>query len=81
MSQETRKYGLFEKQGKQWVRLYPDLAFKKTTAVKMFQSALLAPCYRSVRCSVDKLDGSACNIVVYKKRLMIDPFHHLYENI
>lgn len=43
MAKETRLYGLFElnAEGK-WVRLYPTLSLKKSHAVKVFQSALLA---------------------------------------
>ena len=40
---ETRKYGLFEKQNGRWVRIFPALSFKKSSAVVVFQSQLLAP--------------------------------------
>lgn len=40
---ESRRYGLFEKQDTKWVRLFPTLAFTKTTAVRLFQDQLLAP--------------------------------------
>ena len=38
----VRLYGLFEMQNGRWVRLYPSLAYPKATAVRLFQSALLA---------------------------------------
>lgn len=37
-----RMYGLFEKQDGKWVRLYPDMAYPKETAVRLFQNHLLA---------------------------------------
>ncbi len=37
----TRYYGLFEKHDGKWVRLYPSLAYKKSYAVRYFQTALL----------------------------------------
>lgn len=36
-----RLYGLFERQGGKWVRLYPTRAYTKAQAVRVFQSALL----------------------------------------
>ena len=38
---KPRMYGLFEKRGKRWVRLYPALYARKSEAVRLFQSALL----------------------------------------
>jgi len=38
---EKRMYGLFEKQGGKWVRVYPDTAYPKQTAVRIFQNKLL----------------------------------------
>lgn len=38
---ETRKYGLFEKVDGKWVRLHPNLSFTKSTAVWIFQNALI----------------------------------------
>jgi hypothetical protein len=38
---EKRYYGLFEKQAGRWVRLFPELAYRKPTAVRMFQTQLL----------------------------------------
>lgn len=38
---ETRKYSLFEKREGKWVRI-SELAYKKSTAIRVFQSALLA---------------------------------------
>ena len=38
-----RPYGLFEKQGDSWVRLYPNLSYLKPNAIKIFQDSLLAP--------------------------------------
>lgn len=37
----VRKYSLFHKEGKRWVRQSP-LAFSKETAIRVFQDALLA---------------------------------------
>jgi hypothetical protein len=39
---QSRLYGLFEKQNDKWVRLYPDMAYTKSSAVRVFQNALLA---------------------------------------
>jgi len=38
---EKRMYGLFEKQEGKWVRVYPDMAYTKQTAVRIFQNKLL----------------------------------------
>ena len=38
---EKRYYGLFERREGKWVRMYPDRAYHKQTAVRLFQSALL----------------------------------------
>lgn len=38
---QTRKYGLFFKVGKRWIRLYPKLSYTKETAIRMFQTRLL----------------------------------------
>lgn len=38
---QTRLYSLFEKQDGKWVRI-SELAFKKSSAVRVFQGALLA---------------------------------------
>lgn len=37
-----RMYGLYEKVGSRWQRLYPNLAYPKRQAVRVFQDALLA---------------------------------------
>ncbi len=42
MPNEPRQYGLFEKVDGKWIRLRPTLAFKKATAVRIFQNDLLA---------------------------------------
>ena len=39
---KPRMYGLFERQDGKWVRLYPEMAYRKDVAVKLFQNALLA---------------------------------------
>ena len=36
-----RDYGLFHKVGKRWVRLFPKRAYKKDTAIRVFQGLLL----------------------------------------
>jgi hypothetical protein len=41
-----RKYGLFHKVGKRWIRLYPRLAFGKATAIRVFQNRLLDLTFR-----------------------------------
>lgn len=38
---EKRNYGLFEKENGKWKRLFPNLAFRKTYAIQVFQNALL----------------------------------------
>jgi len=38
---EKRMYGLFEKQAGKWVRVYPELAYPKRVAVRIFQNRLL----------------------------------------
>lgn len=38
---EKRMYGLFEKQDGKWVRVYPELAYPKQVAVRIFQNKLL----------------------------------------
>jgi len=43
MEKEKRQYGLFEKQDGKWVRLHENLSFHKSVAIRIFQSALLAP--------------------------------------
>lgn len=41
---KARLYGLFEKQADgSWKRIFPDLAYHKKEAVRIFQNALLAP--------------------------------------
>jgi hypothetical protein len=37
----ARKYGLFHKVGRRWIRLFPKLAFYKASAVRLFQNHLL----------------------------------------
>jgi hypothetical protein len=39
---EKRLYGLFEKREGKWIRLFPELAYPKSTAVRLFQNHLLA---------------------------------------
>lgn len=41
-----RKYSLYFKQGRKWVRIYPHMAFYKEQAIHIFQSDLLYPYYR-----------------------------------
>jgi hypothetical protein len=36
-----RKYGLFEKQDGKWVRLFPELAYTKEVAIRVFQTQLI----------------------------------------
>lgn len=36
-----RMYGLFEKQDGKWVRLFPEHAYPKEAAIRLFQTQLL----------------------------------------
>lgn len=36
-----RMYGLFEKQAGKWVRLFPEHAYPKEAAIRLFQTQLL----------------------------------------
>lgn len=41
MKRNAPLYGLFEKQGNNWVRLFPSLAYYRKTAIGKFQNHLL----------------------------------------
>jgi hypothetical protein len=38
---EKRLYGLFEKREGKWVRLFPEHAYRKEAAIRLFQTQLL----------------------------------------
>jgi len=46
---ETRQYGLFEKQGGKWIRLYPSISALKSRAIRIFQDKLLEGCFTGKR--------------------------------
>lgn len=41
MAKTTRRYGLFRKEGRRWIREYPALAYPLPQARQLFQHALL----------------------------------------
>ena len=48
MARETRRYGLFERDGKRWKDISGGLYLRKTAAVKWWQDALLDAALRGV---------------------------------